>query len=61
MEVTWELPAHEFNKDRDADFVLGLVRYGAGSNSPGIVLKPVEASNSRSSSSNVWRGDGYVR
>ena len=46
MEVTWTLPVEEYDQQPN-DFVLGLVRYGAGSNSPGIVLKPVNAMDQR--------------
>lgn len=44
MEVDWELPVEEFygQAARDADFVIGLVRYGAGSNSPGVVSKSLD-------------------
>ena len=43
MEIGWTLPAEEFMGPQatGADFVVGLVRYGAGTNSPGIVSKSV--------------------
>ena len=43
MEIEWQLPLEQFTgpQARDADFVLGLVRYGAGTNAPGIVTKGV--------------------